>query len=326
MATDLQFPTAKAQHYVPKFYLKGFTDQFGVLWVCEKFKPIRASKPKKEAHRPDYYTHAEQGERDETAEDNFKIVESRVAEPIRKLANPQYKITPEKAGELYLFVALMFARVPSWREFIDDRLTEAVKQMHHSDAQHKERFYDTCRKLETASGDSLGIEYESLRLMFLKREYEVMQTSVAYNLGAMFRSAFTIFDELMNYDYEILYAPDNRYFLTSDAPVFTVQRDGMGMGSVGAGFGVPGVEVLFPLNKRACLRLKRGIEPNPRVVSEKAVEQINRVVMRTAGRHLYSSEGYRKTARLFDQYGCRVRPGRESFLTKPTTDSSHVAD
>jgi Protein of unknown function (DUF4238) len=60
---------AKAQHYIPKFYLKGFTDEQGKLWVCEKFKPIRDSKPKLEAHRPDYYTHAEQGERDETAEE-----------------------------------------------------------------------------------------------------------------------------------------------------------------------------------------------------------------------------------------------------------------
>jgi Protein of unknown function (DUF4238) len=47
---------AKAQHYIPKFYLKGFTGKQGSLWVCERFKGIRESKPKKEAHRPDYYT------------------------------------------------------------------------------------------------------------------------------------------------------------------------------------------------------------------------------------------------------------------------------
>jgi Protein of unknown function (DUF4238) len=61
-----QAPKAKAQHYIPKFYLKGFTDKQGKLWVCEKFKPVRDSKPKLEAHRPDYYTHADWGERDET--------------------------------------------------------------------------------------------------------------------------------------------------------------------------------------------------------------------------------------------------------------------
>jgi hypothetical protein len=59
---------SKAQHYIPKFYLKGFTDKQGALWVCERFKPMRKSKPKEEAHRPDYYTHADLGERDEKAE------------------------------------------------------------------------------------------------------------------------------------------------------------------------------------------------------------------------------------------------------------------
>ncbi len=71
---------AKAQHYIPKFYLKGFTDEHGKLWVREKFEPIRASKPKLEARRPDYYTHAEQGERDETAENVLKEAESRAAD------------------------------------------------------------------------------------------------------------------------------------------------------------------------------------------------------------------------------------------------------
>ncbi len=90
MTTSLTVPETKAQHYIPKFYLKGFTDNQGALWVYEKFKPLRESKPKKEAHRPDYYSHIEKGERDETAEDALKIVESQVAPTIRKLANPQY--------------------------------------------------------------------------------------------------------------------------------------------------------------------------------------------------------------------------------------------
>src|SRR6266700_4597498 len=103
---------AKAQHYIPKLYLKGFTDKQKKLWVCEKFKPIRASKPKDEAHRPDYYTHAEHGQRDETAEDMLEHIESRAAPIIRKLANPQYVLTPENAGRVVMLVAFLFARVP----------------------------------------------------------------------------------------------------------------------------------------------------------------------------------------------------------------------
>src|SRR5580692_8930814 len=90
----------KAQHYIPKFYLKGFTDKQGRLWVCERFKGIRASKPKKEAHRPDYYTVSEEGQRNETAEDILKDVESRAAPIICKLANWPFRLCRRRPRRL----------------------------------------------------------------------------------------------------------------------------------------------------------------------------------------------------------------------------------
>ena len=64
-----------------------------------------------EANRPDYYTRAERGVRDETAEKLLQNIESRVAPVIRKLANPQFHPPPEMASELYLFLAFMSTRV-----------------------------------------------------------------------------------------------------------------------------------------------------------------------------------------------------------------------
>lgn len=54
MATLLADVQAE-HHYVPKFYLKGFTGRNGVLSVHERHKPPRASKPKDEANRENYY-------------------------------------------------------------------------------------------------------------------------------------------------------------------------------------------------------------------------------------------------------------------------------
>ena len=90
MSATIQEPPAepKAQHYIPNFYLKGFTDKAGTLWVYEKFNPMRASTPKKEAHRPDYYTHEENGQRDETAENMLKVIESRV--PRSSVSSPTH--------------------------------------------------------------------------------------------------------------------------------------------------------------------------------------------------------------------------------------------
>lgn len=107
MAESTPSPQAKAQHYIPKFYLKDFTDNQGALWVYEKFKPLRKSTPKREAQRPDDYTHDEDGERDETAEDMFKKVESQVAPIIIKLANPHYVLTPKTVGNLMRYRFLL---------------------------------------------------------------------------------------------------------------------------------------------------------------------------------------------------------------------------
>src|SRR5947209_17314037 len=49
-----------AHHYLPRFYLKGFTEK-KQLWVYEKGKPPRASKPKYEAQRENYYRRARCG-------------------------------------------------------------------------------------------------------------------------------------------------------------------------------------------------------------------------------------------------------------------------
>jgi hypothetical protein len=297
--------------------LKGFTDRQGALWVCEKLKPLRESKPKKEANRPDYYTHVETGERDETAEDVLKAIESRVAPIICKLANPHYELTSENATHLNVFVAFMFARVPSWREHLDTLAAQVARGIQLKIANDKEAFHKDCADYDATSGKPLGIDYEALRQYVLKGDFDIEQNSTAFNLGAMFDSALGIAERLRNYGHEVLYAPEGKFFLTSDSPVYTVQPDGKGEATVGVGFGWPGVEVIFPLNKRACLRMKVGLTLESGFIEEGYVDQINHLIMATATKYLFSSERYRRISRLFDEHGCKVRPGKESFLTAP---------
>jgi hypothetical protein len=306
----------KAQHYIPKFYLKGFADNQRRLWVYEKFKPIRESKPKHEAHRSDYYTHAEKGDRDETAEDVLKELESRAAPIIRKLANPQYVLTPENAAYLIMFTAFMFVRVPAWREHLDGIAVQIFRTNQLRKARDKEAFNASCVDFEKATGKSLG-DFEEMRQYLLKDEYGLVQQSKAFNLGAMFTSGFKALDELKVMGYQALYAPEGKFFLSSDSPVYTIQPDGTGHVTVGMGFGWPNVEVYFPLNKRTCLGMKKGIEPKGWTAEPGRVDEINDLVMATATRYLYSSQRYKRTARLFDERGCEVQAGKNAFMLSP---------
>jgi len=301
------------QHYIPKFYLKGFAGAKQKLYVYEKGKNYRESKPKDEANHPDYYTHSESGTRDTTAEDSLQVVESRVAPIIRKLASPQFQLTPKATGELYFFIAVMFARTPAWRDNLDRMAGEIAKQQHLKIARNKEKFLETCSSYEAATGKSLG-DWESLRQAALSGKYEIRQVSVGFNLGAMFGSALTVLEELVYFGCQRWYAPQGSFFFTSDFPVTTLQPDGNGQAAVGVGFALA-AEVLFPVNKRLCLRLIRGKPMTVDEISRERVEAINRLIMATTSRHLYGPEGTRRNSRLFDQYGCKIRAGETAFLT-----------
>lgn len=305
----------KAQHYIPKFYLKGFADRHKTLWVCERFKPIRSSKAKDEAHRPDYYTVTEQSHRNETAEDILKEVESRAAPIICKLANPQYTLTRENASHVIMFVAFLFARLPSWREYLNNLSVQLAWKMLLRAVGDKEEFHKTCAAIEKEQGNSLG-DPEEFRQAVLNRGFDIEQ-SKAHNLGSMCLSACSIAKSLATMGYQAFYAPQGRFFLTSDSPVWTLQPDGAGEAAVGIGFGWDNVEVYCPLNKRTCFRMKRGIEPMGRVIEEGRVDEINRVTMATAVQYLYSSESHRRIARLFDERGCKVQVGKNAFMSNP---------
>jgi hypothetical protein len=309
-------PTAQSddQHYIPKLYLKGFTGKNKKLYVYERGKSFRESKPKHEAHRPDYYAHSEQGKRDTTAEDALKTIESQVAPVISKLANPQYAVTREQMGNLYFFIALMFVRTPAWRDNLDRMMAELARKTQLRTAQDKEQFFKSCGEYEAATQESLG-DWEKLREYILKGEYEIRQASVAFNLGAMFDSAFSVLRSLLRFSCDFWYAPQGSFFFTSDFPVITVKPDADGYATIGVGFGWPGVEVIFPVNKRLCIRLREGAEYRMRQMSGLGVARINKLIMATASHHLYAPEGTRRNARLFDQDGCKIRVGENAYLT-----------
>ncbi len=220
-------------------------------------------------------------------------------------------------GNVYLFTAFMFARVPSWRENLDRMFAHVAKERQLDIARDKEQFHKLNADMERDTGKPLGMDAEVLRQYILKGEYEIVQASTAYNLGSMFQSALDIFRTLQEYGYEVLYTPTGQFFVTSDSPVFTLHPEPNRQARIGMGFGWPRVLVHFPLNKRACLRLKRGTAPAAIEISEYDLDQINQITMANANQYLYSSEGYRTISRRFDQWGCKIEPGKNAFMPTP---------
>jgi hypothetical protein len=214
-------------------------------------------------------------------------------------------------------MGLPVVRVPSLREYLNNALSDTARRQQIERAKDKATFHATLANMAQVTGTPLGMDPEDLRQFILKGEYEVKQASEAYNLGAMFSSGLALMEELRHFGLEILYAPKDHFFVTSDCPVYTIQPDKKGQATVGMGFGWPDVEVFFPLNKGACLKMKRGLRPRSVQINERRLTMVNDLIMATATQFLYSNENSKRLSRLFDERGCKIRAGRDAFMAEP---------
>jgi hypothetical protein len=233
-------------------------DQQHVLWVYEKSKTApRASTPRKEGHRENYYTFTDRGFPDDSPEKILSKAESMVAPTIKRLRNPLFTMGDAERRELYSFVALMFVRVPAYRDFVDAQAGRMMKRLSQDIARNRERFYESVRAYETETGESVT-DPEGLRTFAAGENYSVTRQSTGFNLLQAFQSFFTISEILdREYRHDVYYAAAGSHFITCDNPIITIEPDSDGRAWVGTGFGRPNTEVLFPLNKRACLILSR---------------------------------------------------------------------
>lgn len=323
MATPQEPKSGADHHYVPRFYLKGFTDKKGSLWVYEHGKNApRESDPKREGHRQNYYTFADRGHPDDSAEKLLSRVESVVAPTIRKLANSQFRPTLRQISELYTFVSIMYVRVPAYRDFINASAAEVAKVHAQEMARDRSSFFKLLDEYEQKTGNTVG-DREKLWRFALSDNYTVTQKSDGFNLLLTFQSGLAIAEVFeREYKHDIFYAPPGSYFICCDNPIVTLEPDIKGGAFVGMGVGRPQTEVLFPLNKRACLLMRRHGSGASMPASQKMVDQANNMIMNAAQRYAYGAVGNRRLARIFTERGCKTKYGVNALIPDPGFNES----
>jgi hypothetical protein len=306
---------SEAHHYIPKFYLKGFMDKDHELWVYEKNATApRRSTPKMEGHRENYYTFDDFGLPDSSTERMLSRTESLAAPIFKKLANPQFEITNEQREMLYSFIALMFVRVPAYREYINKIASDCAKRISQEQARDRDSFYAFIRRYEAQTGQTLG-DLEELRRFAASDNYTVTQRSVGFNLLLTFGSFFPIAKLLeTEFRHDLYYSPQSSPFLTCDNPIATIEPQGDGTARAGVGFSRPGTQIVYPLNKRSCVILSRGARGEKISVNEKRVRMINDAIMAYAQRYVYASVGTRRLARISNERGFKIKYGENAFL------------
>jgi len=308
-------PNDSNHHYVPEFYLKGFTERKHTLWVYEKgLSCPRSSTPRQEGSIRNYYRFDDIGVPDDSVEKMLGKAESLVSPIIRKLSNPQFQMTNKQRSTLYTFVALTFVRVPAYRNFIDEEAEKHFSRFVQNVASERERFHRKVDQFEQQTGESLG-DREEAREQILSGKFRLRQESAGFNIFHSLKSGLDIADTLeKEFGYDIFYCEPGAFFITCDNPVFTLGPQANGTATLGMGFGLPDTEILFPLNKRACLKLSRNAEGSKLNFNLRQVDQLNVMVMAAAQKCAYAPGRSELLSKSFEKYGCGLKYGSNAFL------------
>jgi len=282
---------------VPRFYLAGFTAAGESLWVYEKDKRPRQSKPQAEGFRNDFYAFERDGEKQTEVESLLARIEAETAPVIRALANRN----PTECDRRVLarFIGIMIMRTPLARSIHEGRLGPALARRCQELAPDPVAF---AAYFAWAQLDPVAIE--DYRQSVLAGEMERLHESAEYALSSMLAIGERVAGVLLELNWLIVRSKDES-FVTSDCPVVTELHDvATGKSHYRSGVGNNDIWVWFPLSRSCCLVLSRHVGNQFAISRGAGVRSINKKIMQNAERFLYSGRSSVFLQRAFDKHGC----------------------
>ncbi|MBZ0142995.1 MAG: DUF4238 domain-containing protein, partial [Rhodocyclaceae bacterium] len=286
-----QAPVARAHHYVPGFYLAGFTpsgrrDDF--LWVHDgKAKKGWRQRPREVACEKDFYRVDAEGLSPDVIEQDLAKLESACAQALARVLADRTLPSGETLAGLVGFVTLLIVRTPSFREMYLRNTRELIRFSTRFGIGHPEAFKSFQEEM-AREGKPLpdGITQESL-LAFLDDEsrytIEIPQLWVLKNLFDVFRGLYPL---IAKRTWSLVEATEED-FICSDNPVSLVATSPDVLPHFG--FGIRDTETTFPLDRSLALV---GSFDGPASVTQAGKLQVgflNRRTLQSALRFAYSA-------------------------------------
>jgi len=286
----------KRHHYLPQFYLKGFSQDNSHLYIFDK-KIIkdeirfRYQTTEKIAFENNLYTYTTKDLKTETLEDFFSLIEGKAKKVISKLEKKE-EITPRQRGHLALFIALLWYRTPTWKSEtlgMQSELAEKMIRSRYHFPQQKELMKDFFKK----EGKHLTDEELDDLIDFAvnpKRSKIVMDFPPGYWIKQMLELADKTYVYLAHCGWEVKHATKKYAFITSDNPVLLIPSEEPHP-FYGFGLLTPGVKKTIPLTASMYLAMH---EPNKELIlfhteaDKEFYKQANIWTMRNAERLVFS--------------------------------------
>lgn len=247
----------KRQHFLPEFYLKGFTKDGMIAVFDRELNEIRVQQPKNTGVIGHFYTIEDtEGRKRFELEQLLQEYEDKAIPVIRKLTAKE-GINADERTDLAIFVALAAFRTPdivdSLKAFNSDLIGDMVKGIFADVEDVKERM----RRKADASSTEEELEAEAHELVEYAQsgQYEVT-TNHMWAVSMAMKMAFNIAPILAGRDWAVVHRDnEKKSFVTTDASVLLTTVAPREKSFWGIGFGNTDALVLFPLTGSCILAM-----------------------------------------------------------------------
>lgn len=258
IATDEPKPLLsgpKRQHYLPRFYLEGFSTN-GLVAVYDREKDeVRLQPPVNTAVIGHFYTMIDaEGRQRFEIEQMLAGVEGRASPVIAKLAGNQ-EITQGEREDLSMFIALGAMRTPSIVDSIKAASSNMIGELSKVMFSDAGRVAEQMRSIgmhEGASQEHLLSEAQKQVEFVRSGSYEIT-TNHQFAMSIAIRTAMDLAPLFSVRNWYVLH-PDKaaKSFVTTDSPV-VLSRKRSSPSLYGVGYGSVDAEVYFPLTQTCLL-------------------------------------------------------------------------
>lgn len=249
----------KRQHYLPRFYLHGFTGGSGSLAVYDRETNVtRSQQPANTAVVGHLYTGVDQEGRKRFEFEQFlSKIEGLAAPIIPKLVDGE-ELSEDERVDLAYFVAFSACRTPAMLDRVKDFNSQMVRRV------AKGLFLDVAGVKEilrskhgaAISEDELEEEARKASEFIMSDRYKVT-TNHRWAVGVSAMVASDIADIFVNRDWIVIHrSDDRRSFITTDYPVILEATEPRERLFRGVGYANMDALVLMPLHQSCMLALR----------------------------------------------------------------------
>jgi hypothetical protein len=281
----------KRQHYVPRFYLKGFVGQKNRLFVINRPTERTFRTTPDNVAAENYFNRIEvEGMDPNQVEKVLAEFEGETAPALERIKAVKSLANEEDRAALVNLIASIALRNPWRREAIRAIYEEAGRRQLDAMFGTKEAWQKSVAELKAAGvwNEAAGVTFEDMQEALKNAKPKIPKE---LNIAIEIDLHDHLTELLWNRKWQVVVAADGSGgFVTTDDPACLRWTDGQLHGGLSPGFGLKETEIIFPLSTPLALRGSFEGEENVVEADAAMVATINALIISNAQNQVYAHD------------------------------------